>query len=265
MTAPLFHMPPGSLDEAQVGSPVLLDGAEGHHAATVMRLQAGEDVLLSDTQSTLVTGVVLESGQGRLMVEVVATRTEPQQVPELVLVQALAKDKRDLQAVESATELGVDRVIPWQADRSVARWKAGREQKKHAEWTGTAKPAAKQTRRIRVPVVEPMCTSRQYVQRIAADPNAAVLVLDEADEVSLHDALRRCGALQDGSPVRMSFTSSSARRAGSVPRSWVGCETLEPIPAGWVRTCSAPRPQALLRWPRSSSYSGAGTSRYPDL
>ena len=42
----------------------------------------------------------------------------------LVLVQALAKGDRDEQAIEAATELGVDEVVPWAGralDRRVAR------------------------------------------------------------------------------------------------------------------------------------------------
>ena len=39
----------------------------------------------------------------------------------LVLVQALAKGGRDDQAIEAATELGMDEDIPWQAERSIVR------------------------------------------------------------------------------------------------------------------------------------------------
>lgn len=201
MTAPLFHLRPGALDGVQVGSAVRLDGAEGHHAATVMRLGPGEAVQLSDTERTRVLGTVAEAGDGWLLVEAQEVLTEPDLRPRLVLVQALTKDKRDLQAVESATELGVDRVIPWQADRSVAKWKAGREAKKHADWVSTAVSAAKQTRRTGIPGVEQLHTTRQYAQRIAAEPETAVVVLHELEEISLRDVLDQLGALGEGEGV----------------------------------------------------------------
>lgn len=39
MTAPLFHLSPEALDDAGPGASIVLSGAEGHHAATVMRLK----------------------------------------------------------------------------------------------------------------------------------------------------------------------------------------------------------------------------------
>ncbi|WP_147106237.1 16S rRNA (uracil(1498)-N(3))-methyltransferase [Nesterenkonia populi] len=195
MTAPLFHLRPGALDGATSGSVILLDGAEGHHAATVMRLAPGEEIQLSDTERTRVSGVVRESGEGRLRLEVRESVIDPEQLPRLVLVQALAKDKRDLQAVESAAELGADRIIPWQAERSVAKWKAGREAKKHSEWASTAAAAAKQTRRTGIPPVEQLHTTGQYVRRVSGEPGTAVLVLHETEKISLRDALAQLGAL----------------------------------------------------------------------
>lgn len=189
MTAPLFHLSPGRLDGLTPGSQIAVDGAEGHHAATVMRLGAGEQVHLSDTQRLRVSGVVLDAGSGELLVEVQEVSEEPQDRPALVLVQGLAKDRRDLQAVEAATELGVDAVIPWQAERSVARWKAGREAKKHAEWVSTVTTAAKQTRRTAVPQVRHLHTTAQYLRSLSEQEGVGVVVLHEVEEISLASVL----------------------------------------------------------------------------
>lgn len=190
MTAPLFHLGPGALEKAHVAEVVTLSGPEGHHAATVMRLQPGEPVLLSDTVGRRAEGRVRSAGSGQLEVEILAVTDEPVPLPRLVLVQALAKDRRDLQGVESATELGVDAVVPWQAERSVARWKAGREAKKHAEWVSIVTTAAKQTRRTTIPEVRPLRSTAQYLKTIEADGmSVGVVVLHETDETSLAEAI----------------------------------------------------------------------------
>lgn len=195
MTAPLFHLTPGALDAAEPGSTLTLDGAEGHHAATVMRLASGEAVQLSDTVRLRAEGVVIAVAAGQLQVQIVDVLTEAPPLPRLVLVQALAKDRRDLQAVEAATELGVDAVIPWQAERSVARWKSGREAKKHAEWVNIVTTAAKQTRRTAIPQVRSLHTTAQYVQAYGqAGQRAGVVVLHEAEETSLDTVLKGLGA-----------------------------------------------------------------------
>lgn len=197
MTAPLFHLPPGSLDGAVPGSVLVLDGPEGHHAATVMRLSAGEQIQLSDTQYRRVGGVVLSAESGELNVQIQELHDEPVPQPRLVLVQALAKDKRDLQAVESATELGIDVVIPWEAERSVAKWKTGREAKKHTEWTNTVRSAAKQTRRTGIPEVRDLHTTAQYCAAIDEAADTAVLVLHERESRSLRQALNQLRLLSE--------------------------------------------------------------------
>ncbi|RJN31486.1 16S rRNA (uracil(1498)-N(3))-methyltransferase [Nesterenkonia natronophila] len=195
MTAPLFHLDPGSLDAAEPGSTIRVAGPEGHHAATVMRLGAGEAVQLSDTQNRRVGGVVLSADAGELSVQVRTVHDEPVLRPKLVLVQALAKDKRDLQAVESATELGVEAIIPWEADRSVVRWKPGREAKKHAEWLSTVRSSAKQTRRTAIPEVRDLHTTAQYCRLVQQSPGVAAVALHEVEETSLRTALTSAGVL----------------------------------------------------------------------
>ena len=49
-------------------------------------------------------------------------------------MQALAKGDRDDQAIEAATELGVDEVVPWQAARSIVQWRGERGDKARRKW-----------------------------------------------------------------------------------------------------------------------------------
>jgi 16S rRNA (uracil1498-N3)-methyltransferase len=65
-------------------------------------------------------------------------------------------------------------VLPWRAERSVARWDDGpRGEKALARWRTTAREAAKQARRARVPDVAAPVTTREL-----ADRGAAMLVLE---------------------------------------------------------------------------------------
>ena len=73
---------------------------------------------------------------------------EPQPTTKLALIQALAKTGHDEQAIDTATQIGVDEVIPWQADRSIAKWKAGRTDKK---WRQVLDAATEQSRRSWTP------------------------------------------------------------------------------------------------------------------
>lgn len=105
----------------------------------------------------------------------------------LTLVQALAKGDRDELAIEAATEVGVDRVIPWQADRSIVVWRGARAAKSHARWVATVRSAMKQARRARLPMVEQPVTSQQLVDVIAetTQTGGVVYVLHESATTAL--------------------------------------------------------------------------------
>ena len=177
MTLPLFLLEPGRLDGAAVGATVVLDGPEGRHAATVRRIGPGEHVQLADGRGRRVTGEVLAAGRDELQVRITEIIDEPPPEPRLVLVQALAKADRDDRAVESATELGVDEVVPWQAARSIVQWRGERGEKARRKWESTCLAAAKQARRSRVPSVSRLVSTRELAGRVGAA--AATFVLHE--------------------------------------------------------------------------------------
>ena len=87
----------------------------------------------------------------RLALEVTELLTAPSRAALVVAVQALAKGDRAELAVEMLTEAGVDEIVPWPASRSVVRWSGERGERSLARWRATAREAAKQSRRLRVP------------------------------------------------------------------------------------------------------------------
>jgi 16S rRNA (uracil1498-N3)-methyltransferase len=171
-TPPVFLV-----DVLPTGGETVLGGAEGHHAAAVRRLRPGEAVRLADGAGGLADCTVVGPADGGLRLAVAAVRRLSPPAPRFVLVQALAKGDRGELAVELATELGVDEVLPWAAARSVTRWEGARGERALARWRSTAREAAKQSRRAWVPVVGEPLTTRQVADRIE---RSVALVLHEA-------------------------------------------------------------------------------------
>ncbi|CAN7370631.1 16S rRNA methyltransferase [Arthrobacter sp. Leaf337] len=153
MSNPVFFATPGALDHQVPGSHFVLEGAEARHAVTVKRIAVGESVDIADGAGKRLTGTVAAVGQGELTVECSVLDTEERPDLRLVLVQALAKGDRDELAAETATELGIDAIIPWQSERSIVRWKGERAAKAHAKWQSVVTAAAKQARRAWIPEV----------------------------------------------------------------------------------------------------------------
>lgn len=164
MTAPLFLWDDLSADELE------LSGPEGRHAATVRRVQVGEAVDLADGHGTRAHCTVLSLGLDVVRLRVVDRIVEPSPSPRLVLVQALAKGHRGELAVELATEVGIDEVVPWSAERCVVQWDGARGEKALARWRSTAREAGKQSRRARHPVVAHWTSTEELLIRVAATP-----------------------------------------------------------------------------------------------
>lgn len=175
MTNPVFFTPEGALSDVRPGSVFVLDGAEARHAVTVKRLAQGEPLDLVDGAGTRVSGTVASTRPGELGVDCLAVTVEPQPDVRLVLVQALAKGDRDELAIEMATELGIDAVIPWQSERSIVRWKSDRAAKAHAKWESVVAAAAKQARRAWIPGVEALVDTAGLAKRASAADLAIIL------------------------------------------------------------------------------------------
>lgn len=170
---------------ASVGGEIELTGAEAHHAATVRRVREGERITLTDGRGAWVEAEVLTAQPQAVRVRVTARRDVPAAQPRLVLAQALAKGDRDELAVQAATELGVDEVIPWQAARSVSRWEGKKRQKGRERWASIVREAAKQAHRAWLPIVAEPVGTGQLAER--ARQGARLVLLDPWTDQRLVD------------------------------------------------------------------------------
>lgn len=172
MTAPVFLVDAEQL----VPGTVVLEGPEGRHAVSVRRLRAGEEVVLTDGSGAGAHGTVAGvSGKDRLEVAVTRLLTEPAPQPRITVVQALPKGDRGELAVETMTETGADRIVPWAASRCVTQWKGDRGLKSLGKWRATAREAGKQARRLRFPEVAELASTKQVAQLLAGAALGAVL------------------------------------------------------------------------------------------
>lgn len=178
MTLPLYQVEAGALDGLTSGARYVLDGPEAHHAATVRRTGVGEWLMVGDGAGRRITAEVEALEGGALTLRVDDVCDEPMPEPRFTLVQALAKDGRDEDAIEAATEVGVDGIIPWQARRSIVQWKGAKAERALAKWRHVITRATKQSRRARAPELSPLLTSAELIGR--AKGARLTLVLHES-------------------------------------------------------------------------------------
>jgi 16S rRNA (uracil1498-N3)-methyltransferase len=177
-----LHFLLDDLATQQPGDAVVLAGAEAHHAATVRRVRVGEEVTIGDGRGAWLTGECESVAPREVVVRVLARTDAAAPHPRIVLVQALAKGDRDELAVQAATELGVDEIVPWQAARSISRWDSAKAEKGRARWRAIVREAGKQAHRAWLPDVTPVVTTADLARR---STTAAVLVLEPTSETPL--------------------------------------------------------------------------------
>ncbi len=154
-SAHLFVEPAvGLADRLEIG------GEDGHHLARVLRLRVGEPVTVADgagawrAYRVTAIGTPAQSGTGVLLDATDDGSREPGLRPRLAVAFALTKGDKPELVVQKLTELGVDRIVPVVAERSVARPKATRAETALDRWERIVREAARQCRRATLPVVE---------------------------------------------------------------------------------------------------------------
>ncbi len=130
---------------------------------------------MADGEGQIAECVVTAVRPGSLELAVVARRTVPVPDPLMTVVQAIPKGDRGELAVETMTEVGVDVVVPWAAERCVARWQAERGARSLARWRGAAREAAKQARRARIPEVTGLASTDDVAARVTMATRAVLL------------------------------------------------------------------------------------------
>lgn len=127
-----------------------LSDDDRHHLERVLRLRPGDDLTAGDGAGRWRKcrfGAVLEP-VGEV---VVAAAPEPA----LAVGFSVLKGGRSEHVVQKLTELGVDRIVPFTAERSVVRWDSERADRMLERWCRVAREALMQCRRLWLPQIDP--------------------------------------------------------------------------------------------------------------
>lgn len=155
----------------------MLRGSEARHAIAAQRIGVNEIVDVVDGSGTrLRSRVVALRGTDHLECHVEERTIEVVAPIRCTVVQPLIKDAE--LAVDLMTQVGVDRIIPWQAQHSVVHWRDDRASKGQRKWVNAMQQAAKQSRRANWPVIAPVATTVQ-VQKLLEEADVSFVL--EAD------------------------------------------------------------------------------------
>lgn len=172
------------------GGRVRITGAAARHLTRVLRLGPEALVIVLDGAGGAYRAHVEGKGRDGLTAVIekeVAVPGEPD--IQITLVQGLPKADKMNFVVQKATEVGVRRIIPLVADRTVVRLDGERAEKKRERWRRIATSAAAQAFRSRVPEIGPVMRLGAVLE--AAAPGALLLFpWEEEKQAALKTVLR---------------------------------------------------------------------------
>src|SRR5215470_2333710 len=122
-----------------------LSGVEFHHLRHVLRLRIGDTVILKDDLGREHEGTISQLTFSEATIVITSTTEALSSHFSLTLAQGLLKGQKMDVLIEKATELGVQRLIPFTSTFTVAQLVNERQTERIARWTRIAQSAAKQS------------------------------------------------------------------------------------------------------------------------
>jgi len=200
-----------------------LRGEDARHLTRVLRAEAGQRYEISDNQSAWLAEIVEARGD-RAVFRVVEPVESAEPALRVTLYAALVKFDRFEWAIEKATELGVERIVPVEAARTEkGLFEAAR--KRAERWQRIARETSQQARRVRTPEIVPAV-------RFAAALEAAAGWRYFADEAG---ALPLAAALPAGREARATAALLVGPEGG-----WTAPEREAALAAGWQAVSLGP-------------------------
>lgn len=164
-----------------VGQQVRLPEEVANHLVRVMRLREGESCVLFNGDGHDYSATLVELGKRSAEVRIDAAEALDNESPlSITLLQGIARgEKMDL-ILQKATELGVQRIVPVNAERTEVKLDAARAEKRLAHWRSVVVSACGQSGRARVPVVDAPQSLLEAARATTSD--ALKLTLDPLGE-----------------------------------------------------------------------------------
>lgn len=159
---------------------VTLDSAATKHVTRVLRLKPGAELVLFNGEGGEYPAVLEASATARLG----AWRAVECESPlSITLVQGISRAERMDYTIQKAVELGVTRIVPVFAERSVVELRGERLQRRVQHWQGVVVSACEQCGRNRVPTIDTAVELADWLR--LPEPETLRLVLNHRATGSL--------------------------------------------------------------------------------
>ncbi len=183
---PRFYVPNPQIEKGMLK----VEGQEVRHIRRVLRLRAGDGIVVFDGSGKEYGGRIVEEGPASVLIEIQNITSPGRESPlEVTLAQSLLKGEKMDYVIQKATELGVKEIIPFFSFRSVPLLDKSKRLKRYHRWERIAVEASKQCGRGAIPRIEPLQDYLEILQ--APSPDCLRLILWEKEGAGLKEILKK--------------------------------------------------------------------------
>jgi len=181
-----FYVPQPRIEKGMLK----IEGDEVKHIRKVLRLKAGDEIIVFDGLGKEFEGAIVEEGLSSVVIKIQNIFSSKRDSSlEVTLAQSLLKGEKMDYLIQKATELGVKEIIPFFSSRSVPLLEKSKKLKRHHRWERIAIEASKQCGRGVVPKIESLQDYSDMLQ--TASPDTLRLILWEKEGIKLKEILER--------------------------------------------------------------------------
>jgi len=181
-----FYVPTPQIEKGMLR----VEGNEVKHIRRVLRLKAGDEIIVFDSLGKEYEGTIIEETTSSVVIKIQNIFLSKRDSPlDVTLAQSLLKGEKMDYLIQKATELGVKEIVPFFSSRSVPLLEKSGRLKRHHRWGRIAIEASKQCGRGVVPKIEPLQDYSEMLQ--IASPGSLRLILWEREGGQLKEVLER--------------------------------------------------------------------------
>lgn len=162
---------------SQVGQVIFLPQKETRHLKKTLRLDVGDDCLLTDGSGREAKARVEDfssAGESYLRVEELVTGKDPERYFKLFFYVALPQREKMDFLVQKAQEWGVEQLCPVRTKRTVVRMTEANRQKVLQRWNKIAREASKQSGSLRLLNVREPASFQAALEGLGAGQKAVI-------------------------------------------------------------------------------------------
>lgn len=234
-----FFVPASSINSGSIQ----ITGDDALHISKVLRLRAGENVIVCDGEENEYTCEIISCDKKHADLSILGKKRSQAESPvKICLFQGIPKAAKMDLIVQKCTEIGVDRIVPMNTERVVPELSEDKDiSNKLQRWRKIAEEASKQSGRGRIPVIEKPVRYKDALE-MAGKYEFCIIPYEKEQNVGLKKVLKgkdnmRNAAIVIGPEGGFTECEIAAAKMGGIMPVTLGPRILRTETAGFI--CAA--------------------------